>query len=124
MCNRRDAPPVAFSSWDFIISSHSVAPETKVVGVQREKPIEVLDLDVRRGSEERLRSRGPNAMCRNLGCVAAFYFGCEADDPSNVWASNARANPLGTRRSLTSCGCLAARTLAFSLIAASPRRLR
>jgi hypothetical protein len=26
-----------------------------------------------------------------------FYFGCEADDPSNVWAFNARANPLGAR---------------------------
>jgi hypothetical protein len=27
--------------------------------------------------------------------VTPFYFGCEADDPSNVWAFNARANPLG-----------------------------
>src|ERR1700757_2307473 len=26
-----------------------------------------------------------------------FYFGCEADDPSNVWAFNAHANPLGAR---------------------------
>jgi hypothetical protein len=26
-----------------------------------------------------------------------FYFVCEADDPSNVWAFNARANPLGAR---------------------------
>jgi hypothetical protein len=29
--------------------------------------------------------------------VTPFYFGCEADDPSNVWAFNARANPLGAR---------------------------
>jgi hypothetical protein len=29
--------------------------------------------------------------------VTPFYFGCEADDPSNQWAFNARANPLGAR---------------------------
>jgi hypothetical protein len=29
--------------------------------------------------------------------VTPFYFGCEADDPSNVWAFNTRANPLGAR---------------------------
>jgi hypothetical protein len=29
--------------------------------------------------------------------VLPFYFGCEADDPSNVWAFNTRANPLGAR---------------------------
>jgi hypothetical protein len=29
--------------------------------------------------------------------VTPFYFGCEADDPSNVWAFNSRANPLGAR---------------------------
>ena len=29
--------------------------------------------------------------------VTPFYFGCEADDPSTVWAFNARANPLGAR---------------------------
>ena len=29
--------------------------------------------------------------------VKPFYFGCEADDPSNVWAFNSRANPLGAR---------------------------
>jgi predicted TIM-barrel fold metal-dependent hydrolase len=29
--------------------------------------------------------------------VEPFYFGCEADDPSNVWAFNAKANPLGAR---------------------------
>jgi hypothetical protein len=29
--------------------------------------------------------------------VMPFYFGCEADDPSNVWAFNTRANPLGAR---------------------------
>ena len=29
--------------------------------------------------------------------MTPFYFGCEADDPSNVWAFNARANPLGAR---------------------------
>jgi len=29
--------------------------------------------------------------------VTPFYFGCEADDPSNVWAFNARANRLGAR---------------------------
>jgi predicted TIM-barrel fold metal-dependent hydrolase len=29
--------------------------------------------------------------------VTPFYFGCEADDPSNVWACNTRANPLGAR---------------------------
>ena len=29
--------------------------------------------------------------------VTPFYFGCEADDPSNVWAFNAHANPLDAR---------------------------
>jgi hypothetical protein len=29
--------------------------------------------------------------------VRPFYFGREADDPSNVWAFNTRANPLGAR---------------------------
>jgi hypothetical protein len=29
--------------------------------------------------------------------VEPFYFGCEADDPSNVWAFNRKANPLGAR---------------------------
>jgi len=29
--------------------------------------------------------------------VEPFYFGCEADDPSNIWAFNATANPLGAR---------------------------
>jgi hypothetical protein len=29
--------------------------------------------------------------------VTPFYFGCEADDPSNLWAFNTRANPLGAR---------------------------
>jgi predicted TIM-barrel fold metal-dependent hydrolase len=29
--------------------------------------------------------------------VEPFYFGCEADDPSNIWAFNAKANPLGAR---------------------------
>ena len=29
--------------------------------------------------------------------MTPFYFGCEADDPSNVWAFSARANPLGAR---------------------------
>src|SRR6202023_4154818 len=29
--------------------------------------------------------------------VTPFYFGCEADDKANVWAFNARANPLGAR---------------------------
>jgi predicted TIM-barrel fold metal-dependent hydrolase len=29
--------------------------------------------------------------------VEPFYFGCEADDPSNVWAFNTKANPLGAR---------------------------
>ena len=29
--------------------------------------------------------------------VTPFYFGCEADDPSNIWAFNSRANPLGAR---------------------------
>ncbi len=29
--------------------------------------------------------------------VTPFYFGCEADDPSNIWAFNARGNPLGAR---------------------------
>ena len=29
--------------------------------------------------------------------MTPFYFGCEADDPSNLWAFNARGNPLGAR---------------------------
>jgi len=29
--------------------------------------------------------------------VEPFYFGCEADDPSNIWAFNGKANPLGAR---------------------------
>jgi predicted TIM-barrel fold metal-dependent hydrolase len=29
--------------------------------------------------------------------VPRFYFGCEADDPTNAWAFNRRANPLGAR---------------------------
>ena len=29
--------------------------------------------------------------------VTPFYFGCEADDPSNVWAFNRKANPLGAK---------------------------
>jgi predicted TIM-barrel fold metal-dependent hydrolase len=29
--------------------------------------------------------------------VPNFYFGCEADDPINAWAFNARANPYGAR---------------------------
>jgi hypothetical protein len=29
--------------------------------------------------------------------VEPFYFGCEADDPSNIWAFNTKANPLGAR---------------------------
>jgi predicted TIM-barrel fold metal-dependent hydrolase len=29
--------------------------------------------------------------------VTPFYFGCEADDPSNAWAFNAKGNPLGAR---------------------------
>ncbi len=29
--------------------------------------------------------------------VTPFYFGCEADDPSNVWAFNRKANPLRAR---------------------------
>jgi hypothetical protein len=29
--------------------------------------------------------------------VEPFYFGCEADDPSNVWAFNCKANPLGAK---------------------------
>jgi predicted TIM-barrel fold metal-dependent hydrolase len=29
--------------------------------------------------------------------VDRFYFGCEADDPSNAWAFNANNNPLGAR---------------------------
>jgi len=29
--------------------------------------------------------------------VPRFYFGCEADDPTNAWAFNRKANPLGAR---------------------------
>ena len=29
--------------------------------------------------------------------VPRFYFGCEADDPTNAWAFNKKANPMGTR---------------------------
>jgi predicted TIM-barrel fold metal-dependent hydrolase len=29
--------------------------------------------------------------------VPRFYFGCEADDPSNAWAFNTKANPMGAR---------------------------
>ncbi len=29
--------------------------------------------------------------------VPRFYFGCEADDPTNAWAFNSRANPMGAR---------------------------
>jgi predicted TIM-barrel fold metal-dependent hydrolase len=29
--------------------------------------------------------------------VKPFYFGCEADDPINAWAFNAKVNPLGAR---------------------------
>src|SRR6266849_10630336 len=29
--------------------------------------------------------------------VPRFYFGCEADDPANAWALNAKANPMGAR---------------------------
>jgi len=29
--------------------------------------------------------------------VPRFYFGCEADDPSNAWAFNRKANPMGAR---------------------------
>jgi len=29
--------------------------------------------------------------------VEPFYFGCEADDPSNIWAFNRKANPLGAK---------------------------
>jgi predicted TIM-barrel fold metal-dependent hydrolase len=29
--------------------------------------------------------------------VPRFYFGCEADDPVNAWAFNAKANPMGAR---------------------------
>ena len=29
--------------------------------------------------------------------VTPFYFGCEADDPSNAWAFNTKGNPLGAR---------------------------
>ncbi len=29
--------------------------------------------------------------------VPRFYFGCEADDPANVWAFNPKANPFGAR---------------------------
>ncbi|HTY77843.1 MAG TPA: amidohydrolase family protein [Candidatus Bathyarchaeia archaeon] len=29
--------------------------------------------------------------------VPRFYFGCEADDPSNAWAFNKKANPMGAR---------------------------
>jgi hypothetical protein len=42
--------------------------------------------------------------CRNIRAedlrelfVPRFYFGCEADDPTNAWAFNRRANPLGAR---------------------------
>ena len=29
--------------------------------------------------------------------VEPFYFGCEADDPMNVWAFDQRVNPLGVK---------------------------
>ena len=29
--------------------------------------------------------------------VPRYYFGCEADDPTNAWAFNRRANPMGAR---------------------------
>jgi hypothetical protein len=29
--------------------------------------------------------------------VPRFYFGCEADDPTNAWAFNRRSNPMGSR---------------------------
>jgi predicted TIM-barrel fold metal-dependent hydrolase len=29
--------------------------------------------------------------------VPRFYFGCEADDPTNAWAFNRKANPMGAR---------------------------
>jgi hypothetical protein len=29
--------------------------------------------------------------------VPRFYFGCEADDPTNAWAFNSRANPMSAR---------------------------
>jgi amidohydrolase family protein len=29
--------------------------------------------------------------------VPRFYFGCESDDPTNAWAFNRRANPMGAR---------------------------
>ena len=29
--------------------------------------------------------------------VPSFYFGCEADDPMNVWAFNSKVNPFGAR---------------------------
>src|SRR6267142_1462981 len=29
--------------------------------------------------------------------VPRFYFGCEADDPTNAWAFNKKANPMGAR---------------------------
>ena len=29
--------------------------------------------------------------------VEPFYFGCEADDPMNAWAFNAKVNPLGAK---------------------------
>jgi predicted TIM-barrel fold metal-dependent hydrolase len=29
--------------------------------------------------------------------VPRFYFGCEADDPTNAWAFNQKANPMGAR---------------------------
>jgi hypothetical protein len=29
--------------------------------------------------------------------VPRFYFGCEADDPTNAWAFNTKANPMGAR---------------------------
>src|SRR5207237_1011783 len=29
--------------------------------------------------------------------VPRFYFGCEADDPTNAWAFNRKANPMGAK---------------------------
>jgi hypothetical protein len=29
--------------------------------------------------------------------VPRYYFGCEADDPTNAWAFNRKANPMGAR---------------------------
>ena len=29
--------------------------------------------------------------------IPSFYFGCEADDPTNAWAFNTRVNPFGAR---------------------------